>query len=118
MRRAGGIAFPLRSKAPYGMGGRAMHIIPGHEAGKEQNGHTDLCRRPTPKLPAGAPHTVYPNFLNGICLNRSPVAWKMALASAGAMAGNAGSPIPVGGKSDWMKYASTALGLNGMRRMG
>ena len=97
---------------------RPMHIIPGHEGGKNQKGHADLDRRLTPKPPARAPHTVYPNFLNGIIRSRSPVAWKMALPIAPAIAGNAGSPMPVGGKSDWMKYASTILGVNGILRMG
>ena len=103
MRGGDRIAIPDRGVPSAWGSGRPMHIIPGHEGGKNQKGHADLDRRLTQKPPARAPHTVYPNFLNGIIRSRSPVAWKMALPIAGAIAGNAGSPMPVGGKSDWMK---------------
>ena len=49
---------------------------------------------------------------------RSPVAAKMALPSAGASAGSAGSPMPVGAKSDWMKCASTRLDEKEIRKIG
>ncbi len=56
-------------------------------------------------------HTVKFSRISGKLRTRSPVAAKIALHTAGATGGSAGSPNPVGGKSDWMKCASTSGAL-------
>ena len=49
---------------------------------------------------------------------RLPVAAKMALHKAGAAAGNAGSPNPVGGAVDFTKCTSTTGGESFIRIRG
>ena len=48
-------------------------------------------------------HTLNPSLVSGSVRTRWPLAAKIALQIAGATGGSAGSPMPVGGLSLWIK---------------
>ena len=80
---------------------RRLHRRLGRRAPAVRHSRGVSCQtEPGRRLQAAS---AYPRSRNGRWRTRSPVAVKIALPSAGASAGKAGSPIPVGGLSDWMK---------------